>query len=345
MLLKQRSAVRKMDRLRAKYLKLNRETENVHKSLVLRAFDIVRETAPECAEIYADILETLVEGSVMPDRFGDREKGMGRHYYCSVGFTGRRLSPVKGYYKNGIMRFAKSARTMLEEDYTMALTMWKSGDIPSAAQFFARAVHMVSDMSCLPHATCMTYFSPMRNVHKSYEKLAAAIYPRFVPEQKLSRDKLSMFRDRKSFAQALNHISESQRKEISLMLDAPERELRFRLLSAERAVAALMVRFSEDLKLPPEKAHYLTSGMKCRLFGCISATAEVTESGIRFMPENDETPIERAVLIREFYIAHRSAGYFTLSPVSDLYSSRILCSDCRLRSFDPTDKRQLFHII
>ncbi len=345
MLLKRNELVKDLRRLREVYLVDCPEEINVHKSLLVRAAELVRRVSPESADFFSDVFDIMLEYCVMPDKIGDYEKGMGRHYYCAVGYSGRSVSPIKGYYRNGIARFSKSARTMLEEDYTMALSLWNAGCFDEAAQHLGRAVHMISDANCLPHATCMTYFSPMRNVHKAYEDLAWAIYPYSVREQSLTADKLKMFSDRKSFAAALNAIAEGQKREIKLLAKDPVRELRYRLYAAERAVASLLVRFREDCGLPPEKAHYIADGMKCRLFGKFNAVAEISGGAVRFVPDNNETQLERAVLVREFYAAHRSSGLFTLSPVSDKLNGRVLCSDGSLRAFDPTDKRQLFRLI
>lgn len=345
---KWRNAVTNMTALREEYLKKRvSESISVHRTLILRGLPLLYERVPEAEEFFEPIKPALVENVTLPDRGGDYEKGTGRHYYCAVNFFGMRLKPSHGYYKNGAGRFAKSARTMLEEDYTMALTMQKAGFPEQAAVYLARAVHMVSDLCCLPHATQMTYFSPKRKIHKAYESLARAIYPDSVPMQTMPPDALRIFERRESFTDALNALVEVQAAEPRLLAKHPAETIISRIYAAERAVAAILNRFYEDLSLSPEACRCLYTGARLVPMGNSSPlTAEITANGIKFTADQNSPSSEfcRYMCGTLFRAAHRSGGFFTLSPVDDTNGGCAVCGRNKPRRFDPNYKKIYFTI-
>lgn len=345
---KWRNAVTNMTALREEYLKKRTsESISVHRTLILRGLDLLYEHIPEAREFFEPIKPLLFENVTLPDRSGDREKGMGRHYYCAANFIGIRLHPSDGYYKNGVGRFGKSARTMLEEDYTMALTMQKAGFQEQAAIYLARAIHMASDICCLPHATQMTYFSPKKKVHKAYEALARAMYPDSVPVQTLSPEALRLFECRECFAVALNSLAEEQIDEPKLLASAPAESIINRIYAAERAVAAILNRFYEDLSLSPKECGCLCSGAKLIPVGNMPPlTAEITADGIKFTSDIVPPNLEfyKFMCSELFRIAHRHDGYFTLSPVNDPKGRCVVCGKSILRRFAPKNKRSFFTV-
>lgn len=311
---KKKSAVSRMTELAASLKAQGVTRSSVHHVLLERSFSIVMRSYPQYAEILTPMLKYMLHVVKKPDKKTDYENGLGRHYYSSLNYTGVSVSPIKGYYRSGTGRFGKSARTMLEEDYTMALTMYKSGFTAQASSYLGRAVHMLSDICCLPHALCMTYFSPARSIHQSYEKLASYLYPEQVPEKDAPIAALSFFSDRYSFSASLNSIAEGIRYELHLLYSDPKREIIIRLYDTEIKVAALLVRFCEDISLPSEKAHYITDGMRCPLFG--GSDVKVTEKGLLLMHRDNVVTAKYTdkKSCTYFSAAHRRNGYFTLSP-------------------------------
>lgn len=341
-----RKTVINMTALRDEYIKKRTsEPISVHRTLILRGLALLYEQIQEAKEFFEPIKPLLIENVTLPDRSGDYEKGAGRHYYCAANFIGIRLRPSNGYYKNGVGRFGKSARTMLEEDYTMALTMQKANFPEQAAIYLARAVHMVSDICCLPHATQMTYFSPKKKVHKAYEALARAMYPDSIPAQTPDPDAIRLFECRECFGEALNFLAEEQIDEPKLLANSPAKLIINRIYAAECAVAAILKRFYEDLSLTPKECGCLCSGAKLIPMGNMPPlTAKITADGIRFTADTNTDHLEfyKFMCSGLFRIAHRHGGYFTLSPVNDPKGSCVVCGKNILRRFSPRNKRLFF---
>lgn len=233
---------------------------------------------------------------------------------------------------------------MLEEDYTMALTMWKAGFYEQGAVHLARAVHMISDISCLPHATKMTYYSFRKCIHQSYEDLAKTMYPDSVPEQEISEADLHMFDNRDCFGDALNSIVEQEATEIDSVRTEPVKSIINRLHSAERAVASLFFRFIEDIEKRPEEAHYITNGMRFDLFRDMPPVeAVITSEGIGFLNGKETVNCKLGFGFTDsiFRAAHRRDGEFTFSPAHDLKGRVLVPGKNRIVPFDPR-KNALF---
>jgi len=314
---------------------------SVHKNLISRALPMLYQHVPEAEKVFAPHVDTMIENVCNPDNKGDYENGTGRHYYCSSGALGLHLKTVGGYYKNGLFRFSKSARTMLEEDYTMALTSWHAGFIEEAVVYFSRALHMIEDMCCLPHATRMTYISIRHDVHHIYESLAKWMYPDSVPEQAMTERELHLFDKRDSFGPIVNQIVEDVTAEREFTVRDPEKALFQRLYITEKVVAAFFFRFYNDLSKSPEEAHYLIDGMKFDLFRSKSpVTVKVTENGIQFT--HNKRPIAcyfgTKTKYNLFRAAHRHDGIFTFSPVGEPNGDIIVPRENKLRTFHPLNE-------
>ena len=318
---------------------------SVHHILLERAYDIVIYNYPQYERILSPMLKYMLHVVKKPDRKGDYENGLGRHYYCAVGYGGVKAVPVCGYYKNGTGSFGKSARTMFEEDHTMALTMYKAGFIKEASSYLGRAVHMLSDMCCLPHALCMTYFSPYAKLHRAYEKLASYIYPDMVPPKKVQRSSLSFFADRESFSHSLNSIAECIKHELPLLHSDPQHEVIIRLYDTESKLAAYLVRFCEDLSMSAARSHYITEGMVCRGADKSSCTVHIAEKGIMLIKHGrpEEIYYDPQKSCTFFSAAHRKRDKFTLSPVR-CSADRVL-KNKTFSSFDPREREQYFRLM
>lgn len=342
-----RTAIREMQELTNSFNTQRKEPiKCVHKSLTLRALSILKQVEPGAEKFFAPMERSMVIYSKRPDKKGDYEKGMGRHYYCAVSPTGKPNSPINGYYKNGIGQLYNSARALLEENYTMALTMYLAGYTEQSAKQLGRAIHMISDICCLPHASGMTYYSSRRKMHKAYENFAEAMYPEFIPEQSVTElDKL--FKDRSSFGAEINSIAELTGGEMGLLEEDPKKEVVQRLMFTERTVASLMQRFMEDTQLPEKEAHYITNGSGARLLpDTAHLTVKVTEKGIVFHGVNPSPESKVNVTDGVFYAAHRHDGLFTISPARSRNGQvlEVVNGKICLRKFNPIHGEQLFRL-
>lgn len=330
------SAAANMRQLLGKYeVRRTSELISVHKNLVYRVLPQLYRFIPEARDIFEPSLEMFIDNVCAPDREGDYEKGSGKHYYCACNSFGIKLEPAAGYYRNGITLFSQSARTMFEEDYTMALTFWRAGFREKALAHLARALHMLQDMCCLPHATRMTYYTMKKNIHRAYEDLAKMMYPDSVPPQEIKAADLHLFDNRKSFRTALNSIVEVIPQEIPMLTTDPEFAIMHRLYTAEKAVAAFFYRFCRDIFLPADRVHCITDGMRFSIDGELPPlTAKVTEKGIVFLCRGKKQKLCGGRYLY-FRAAHRSCGRFTFSPVSDMFGRTVVPSNGRLAMFDP----------
>ena len=341
---KWKKAAAELQRLADSYTadKLLPPTE-IHQEILIRALKLLGEVSPQAEALIRPNLEIMLPYTIIADVKGDRENGAGRHYYCGCSTKGIMQKPVRGYLKNGKGLFAKSARTMFEEDYTMALTMHCGGFVKQGAVYLARAVHMLSDMCCLPHAAKMTYFSPKRGIHISYENLARAMYPEFIPEQHINYEKLRRFAKRSSFSSALNLNATAICREIPEIFTDPEAEITRRLYDTESAVAALLYRFYRDTRVDALHGHYVTDGMTCRPFADFPPLeVRITEQGITF--EFEGTPVNSR-FGSVFRAAHRFEGHFTLTPAGHTGGLVLSRGKKGLVSFDPRDMEQMFTIL
>lgn len=322
------------------------EPKCVHRTLLLRSLIILKKLHPETEDFFAPMMKSFIPYSKRPDRKGDYENGTGRHYYCALSISGKEMKTVNSYYRNGIKRLSKSARTMFEEDYTMALTMQHAGHMDECGKFLGRAVHMVSDMCCLPHAASMTYYSLGRGFHKGYERLAKAIYPDLVPEQ-LPEKLPDLFSSRDSFADDLNKIVLETAGGLTAVQKDPVEAIKEHLLRTERVICALLMRFYEDLTAKEREAHYIMSNSGCRLMkGTDVLTVKVTEEGLTFHGVNPSPESKVNVTDIVFYAAHRHDGLFTLSPAKDQDGRvlEVIDGKLQLRRFDPLHGEQLFRL-
>ncbi|MBO7395910.1 MAG: hypothetical protein J6U16_07325 [Ruminococcus sp.] len=342
-----RTTAKELDQLAEKYLsERTTEPKCVHRTLLLRSLVILKKLYPETEDFFAPMMKTLMPYAKRPDRKGDYENGMGRHYYCALSLSGKEMKMVNSYYRNGVKKHTKSARTMFEEDYTMALTMQHAGYMDQCGRFLGRAVHMISDMCCLPHTASMTYYSLGRSFHKGYERLAKAIYPDLVPEQ-TPEELPKLFESRATFADDLNKIALETAGGLTAVEADPVEAVKEHLLRTERVICAFLLRFYEDLTAKEREAHYILNGSGCRLLkGTDVMTIKITEKGLILHGVNPSPESKVNVTDMVFYAAHRHDGLFTLSPAKDQEGRVLEVKDgkLRLKKFDPLHGEQLFRL-
>lgn len=322
------------------------EPKCVHRTLLLRTLILLKEMYPETESVFSPVMRTFMSSVKRPDRKGDYEKGMGRHYYCAKSVSGKELSTANSYYRNGAGKFAKSARVMFEENYTMALTMYRADFSKQWADHLGRAVHMLSDMCCLPHTASMTYFSAAGKLHKSYENFAELIYPDHVPVQ-ISPEIPEIFTSGNSFADDLNTIAMDTAQGLDELADDPFKAVCRHLQRTELILAAFLLRFLSDTQSTDRTAHYITSNSGCKLLKSSSPlTIKVIEDGITFHGVNPSPESKINVTDTVFYAAHRYDGLFTLSPARDKKGVVLEVCDGKFvwKKFDPVHSEQLFRL-
>ena len=318
---------------------------NVHQTILARALMILKNIRPETETFFAPMLKIMMQTVIKPDNKGDYENGMGLHYYCASDASGKKYPTRGGYHANGIGSFSRSARTMLEENFTMALAFGYAGFQNRCADHLGRAVHMISDICCLPHATKMTYYSSKRKIHTAYENFAEAYYPEFLPEQNI--DSLpDIFSSRSGFEKPVNKISEKISREIPEFLSDPIHEICSRLYHTEIVVASMLMRFYEDIHSDGRGINFIKTGLECRINNT-PLSLKVTKKGIEFHGVNPFPSSNINMVKTYFNAAHRRDGMYTFSVAGDKSGKVIEISRGKiaLSRFSPTNKNQLFRLV
>ncbi len=337
----------KMMELRKHYIDVRvSESISVHRTFIYRTLPMLYKHIPEAEELFGPYRKFMVDLACRPDNSADYEKGVGWHYYSAVNSFGQRMICSGGYYKNGVHRFHKSARTMMEEDYTMALTFYKAGYAEKGLEHLTRAIHMLADMCCLPHGTGMTYYSPKKKVHQAYEDMARAMYPDAIPEQDITAEELELFSDRSSFTKVLNSIVENQIGEYKFLLADPVAAITHRLHTAEKAICALIYRFYNDISLPAEEVHSVPEGAVLQLDDDFPPySVHITKDGISLLGKDTAYEVfVDGIPCNVFRLAHRRDGLFTVSPASDKNGRIIAYGSQKLYNFSPHKKKLYFAI-
>ena len=310
---------------------------SVHTTLIYRSLDLLYNHEPQTKLTFEPVRDILALYSTAPDEVTDYEFGKGKHYYSAVSSRGLPRFTSGGYYKNGANKFAPSARTMLETDYTMALTLQYAGFNEAAAQYLSRAVHMLADICCLPHAACWTYFSPKKGVHIGYEDLARIMYPDSVRTQTITPSDLRLFTN-ESLRKVLNSIVKAEADEVQEFLHSPEKEIKKRLLATEKNVAAFFFRFYKDISLPPERSHCIKSGMYCRPFADMPPMrTEVRSDGVHLINSATESELPGRPV---FSVTHIRGNKFLLAAVHEKHGKVVEYGKKLSRRFSPNRRDQ-----
>ena len=253
--------------LAAKYLKPIKAYAwlgKTHEDITGFALDMFeKEKKNQLVAFYKNYRDKLCEGSKAPDLDGDADKGTGTHYYSSLDLKGKALPQKGGYYRNRLGKYGKSARTMLEENYTSALGLYKSGRVDEAMFVLGRAAHFVEDIACPPHSTNQQCLEKSDNLHYVFEKYAEKTSKKYAP---VSFDKrLVNTYSEDSFEGALNKLSTTSGKYspqiASLDESAFDKSEKALVPLASEHVMALLTRFYNDCK--DGKGNFLVDGALC----------------------------------------------------------------------------------
>lgn len=220
-----------------------------HEDITTKALDLLKKDGRiKEYEFFEPYREQILAGCTKPDRKGDPDKGGGMHYYSICNPHGVPLTQTSGYYRNRRGKISKSARTMLEENYTSALCLYKSGKIPQAMNVLARAAHFIEDMCCTVHVSNIMYMDSKKNVHNAYEKNTNNICSKYTAER--FDKKISKGYEGDSFADAAHRIIKSSSKYVAsistLKPDALEEAAANMLPTAQQNVMALFLKFYKD---------------------------------------------------------------------------------------------------
>ena len=176
-----------------------------HEDIVKKSLALLeKEKKQKQVTFYKDYHSEILKGCTQPDEENDMDKGHGKHYYSCVNPKGKELPETNGYYRNRFGDLAVSARTCLEENYTAAVSLYKSGDIKNAMRVLGRAAHFISDMGCTVHVANMKYQDKANNVHYAFEKHVSTTCTRHIAD---SFDKrLLKYYGKDNFGEASNKL-------------------------------------------------------------------------------------------------------------------------------------------
>ncbi len=224
---------------------------DTHSAIFENALEILKnDNKTDAYEFYKTNQDRIAYGVIVPDFKGDRNKGSGMHYYSSCDKNGNALAPsVTGFYANRLGDYAPSARTMLEENYTMSLIQYKNNMTDMAFDSLGRCVHFISDVGCTVHTTNLISLPIRNNPHHCYEKYSLANMEKY--HAKACEDTLYDEYMNKSLGDMLNNLSEKSSKyyaDVKAVEDVTfKNALEHMLPLTEKNVAAFLNAYYEKL--------------------------------------------------------------------------------------------------
>ncbi len=150
-----------------------------HAYIFENGFEILKNRRTDIYKALLPLKEQIAKYVLAPDFKGDINKGSGAHYYSPVLKNGRKSEKTEGYYKNRLGKFSRSARTMCEENITLAAIFYEAGNKLMFAQCLGRALHFIMDICCTVHTTNLISLPHKRNPHNMYEIYSRANMERF----------------------------------------------------------------------------------------------------------------------------------------------------------------------
>lgn len=224
---------------------------DTHSAIFESALEILKNDQKiEAYEFYKAHQDRIAYGVIVPDFKGDRNKGSGMHYYSSCDKNGNTLYAANtGFYANRLGEYAPSARTMLEENFTMSLIQYANEMTDMAFDSLGRCVHFISDVGCTVHTTNLISLPIRNNPHHCYEKYSLANMERF--HAKSGDDNLYDAYMNKSPGEMLNILSEESSKfyaDVKAVENVTfENALKNMLPKTEQYVAAFLNAYYEKL--------------------------------------------------------------------------------------------------
>ncbi len=224
---------------------------DTHSAIFESALEILKnDKKTEAYKFFEEHNDRISYGVIVPDFKGDRNKGSGMHYYSPCDKNGNLIQKTyTGFYPNRLGKYAPSARTMLEENYTMSFIQFANNMSDMALDSLGRCIHFISDIGCTVHTTNLISLPTKNNPHHNYEKYALANMSRF---HTTSGDK-SLYDAymNKSIGEMLNILSLESAKyyaDVKAVKDTTfENALRNMLSKTEQHAAAFLNAYYEGL--------------------------------------------------------------------------------------------------
>jgi hypothetical protein len=229
-----------------------------HEDIVKKSLALLeKEKKTRPVGFYKNYTEQILKGCTQPDEEGDIDHGSGMHYYSSVNQKGKELSTVSGYYKNRNGELVRSARTLFEDNYTSAVSLYKSGKTEQAMISLGRALHFVSDIGCTVHVANIRRIDKPNNVHYAFEKHVTTSCAKHTAE---SYDKrLSKYYEKDNVGEALNKLSKYAAKFTDTILHLDPRAFddvaKNTLPVTQQNCMAVLLKFYDDCN--SDKGNYI----------------------------------------------------------------------------------------
>ena len=284
------------------------------------------------AQFYKPYHSEILNGCVEPDREGDTDRGAGMHFYSCRTPKGKELKAVNGYYKNRLGKFAKSARTLLEENYTSALCLYKSGKASEGIHYLARAAHFIEDLNCTVHVCNVEWEERATNLHHAYENNINITCSRFSADTFDKR--LLKTYESDSFENAANKLCTTAARflESILPLDpvAFSHTADNTLKMAQQNVMALLLKFYNDVNSAGN--NYISDRKKYTIRNAASGLAlTVQEDSILLFPA-DKSQAQRFTAVLDEH------GVFSFSSKEGKFL------DAKCRRLESADKAAKFRL-
>ena len=308
-----------------------------HKDIMKKSLELLRiEKKTKEYNFFTEHYDELESGCTAPDRGVDIDHGAGMHYYSCCKPRGKQLPQTNGYYKDRLKRFLPSARTLMEQNYTSAVSLYKKGMVKEAMYCFARSAHFVSDMGCTVHVSNIRCFDRRGNIHNAFEN-HAKINCQGHTAKSFDR-RLNKNYEKENFQDALNKLVNFSAKYVKqvrtldpLAFDDIESNT---LIYTQQSVAALMLRFYDDCM--NERNNYLDEKRNYPFRNAATGLClTVTNKGLTV--EENNTDLDQRLKVQ-----WNDKGYFNLKTTDSMLISKNLKS---LIKDDDTDNAAFFRAI
>lgn len=246
-------------------------TGTTHKTITDKAIEIIKNDQSTTEYEFFNRYKTILKDyCTKPDKTGDVDftQWKGWHYYNVRNSSGEALtaSSTGAYYKNASDEYSRSARTIFEEEYTMAVCQYRSGQIAQSLESLGRAIHLLSDIGCTPHTT-----NTRRNAttnHEAYEELAEDLCKESGYYATKSTLSLYYSYGRSSFDTAVNSLAKysgsltrlNYMKNMSDNKTNAKKAIKDTLCYTEQNVAAMLHNFYVDIKYYSKDKNYIVDG-------------------------------------------------------------------------------------
>ena len=268
--------------------------------------------ALERANLDADFLEALAELYPTCEAFYFQNCGK---LFLAEDVRSHQIEGPDRFIRFGDL--AVSARTCLEENYTAAVSLYKSGDIKNAMRVLGRAAHFISDMGCTVHVANMKYQDKANNVHYAFEKHVSTTCTRHTAD---SFDKrLLKYYGKDNFGEASNKLVKYAGKFVDTISHLDPRAFddvaKNTLPVTQQNVTALLLKFYDDCT--SDAGNYILDGKAYTFKNEISGLVlTVTPKGLQLEKPDKELEQKLTVCLTEdgtFGLKIGDGGYVNAS--------------------------------